>query len=543
MPRYPSSAGEALLKAQNDVLELVARGSPLASSLDVLLRAIESLSPGMLSSILLLDGDGVHVRHGAAPSLPASYVQAIDGEPIGPRAGSCGTAAYLRRPVIVDDIATDPLWEKYRDIALSHGLRACWSTPIFDGRQRVLGTFALYFRTPTGPSDHHRELIALTTHTAAIAIGDARERQAAQRREAQLDDAQRVAQMGSFEWEAGSPTITCSKELRRIFGLEPNDPQTTFDAYLDRIHGEDREQVQTIVEHSLRERTPLDFEYRIVRPDGAIRHIRSQGRWRPNDAGEMVRLAGISQDITDRKLAEEQARISEQLRIRNEQLKAFAYMVSHDLKAPLRSVSGYAHELARQHRQQLNERAAHCVDEIVAGAQELDALIEDLLHYARLDAETPKTTDVDLAEIVESILRDRRALIRTHRAQVSIELGIERLHTWERGLAVALTNVIDNALKFSRDASPPRILVRSEPCASGVRITVADNGIGFDVRHRDRIFGLFQRLVSSEQFEGTGAGLAIVKRVVEKIGGRVSAESTAGAGATFVLDLPSLVTP
>ena len=159
-----------LLEGQNLVLELIARGESLHQVLDTLLRVIQLQCPGMLASILLLDPDGSHVRHGAAPDLPEDYVRAIDGLPIGPQAGSCGTAAYTRKPVIVGDIATDPLWNDYRAIALQHDLRACWSTPIFDSKQRVLGTFAMYFRAPGLPQHGHLRLIDISTHIAAIAI-------------------------------------------------------------------------------------------------------------------------------------------------------------------------------------------------------------------------------------------------------------------------------------------------------------------------------------------------------------------------------------
>jgi GAF domain-containing protein len=124
----------------------------------------------MLASILLLDQDGNHVRHGGAPDLPEAYVRAIDGLAIGPKAGSCGTAAFTRKQVIVGDIATDPLWDDYRALALQYGLRACWSTPIFDPEQRVLGTFAMYFRTPGLPNQTHLKLIEVSTHIASVAI-------------------------------------------------------------------------------------------------------------------------------------------------------------------------------------------------------------------------------------------------------------------------------------------------------------------------------------------------------------------------------------
>ena len=159
-----------VLEGQSLVLELIARGESLHQVLDTLLRVIQLQCSGMLASILLLDPDGLHVRHGAAPNLPEEYVRAVDGLAIGPQAGSCGTAAFTRKAVVVGDIAADPLWNDYRDIALKHDLRACWSTPIFDSERRVLGTFAMYFRAPGLPDESHLRLIEISTHIAAIAI-------------------------------------------------------------------------------------------------------------------------------------------------------------------------------------------------------------------------------------------------------------------------------------------------------------------------------------------------------------------------------------
>lgn len=162
--------GEALLTGQKQVLELIATGAPLTETLTTLVRLIEAQSPEMLCTVLLLDADGVHIRHGAAPSLPEEFARAINGQPIGPCAGSCGTAAFRREPVVVEDIATDPLWADYRAFALPHGLRACWSTPIFNARRQVLGTFAIYYRQPERPTTRHQRIIEIATQTAAVAI-------------------------------------------------------------------------------------------------------------------------------------------------------------------------------------------------------------------------------------------------------------------------------------------------------------------------------------------------------------------------------------
>ena len=161
---------EILLAGEKQVLEMIAKGEPLPKVLVTIACNIESQSDGMFCTILLLDSDGLHVRHGAAPSMKETFIRAIDGQPIGPNAGSCGTAAYRKEPVYVTDIASDPLWEDYRQVALEHGLRACWSTPIKSSEGRVLGTFAMYYGEPRTPEPADLRLIEFATHLAGIGI-------------------------------------------------------------------------------------------------------------------------------------------------------------------------------------------------------------------------------------------------------------------------------------------------------------------------------------------------------------------------------------
>jgi PAS domain S-box-containing protein len=162
--------GEALLAGEKRLLEMVAKGDSLSAILDAICRLVEELCSGCLCSILLLDSSGKRLWHGAGPSIPKPYAQAIDGFVIGPNVGSCGSAAYRAGQVIVSDIATDPLWTRFRDEALTNGLRACWSTPILSFENKVLGTFAMYYREPRSPAPRHQDVIEQITHLASIAI-------------------------------------------------------------------------------------------------------------------------------------------------------------------------------------------------------------------------------------------------------------------------------------------------------------------------------------------------------------------------------------
>jgi signal transduction histidine kinase len=172
---------ELLLIGQTQLLELIAHGATLSTVLTELIGFLEGQSDGARCSILLLDCDGLRLRHAAAPSLPESFTEAVDGVLIGPHAGSCGTAAFTGKPVITEDIATDANWVDWRQLALPLGLRACWSTPIVDERGKVLGTFAMYYEEPTIPEARDRSIVAVATHIAAIAI--TRDRADAQRRD------------------------------------------------------------------------------------------------------------------------------------------------------------------------------------------------------------------------------------------------------------------------------------------------------------------------------------------------------------------------
>lgn len=158
------------LAEQARIEQMIEAKAPLQEILSQLLLMIEAQSPEMIGSILLLSEDGNHVKHAVAPSLPQNYVKVIDGSPIGPKHGSCGTAMFRGKPVIVTDIATDPLWEEYRGFASAIDVAACWSTPIMSSKGKVLGSFAMYYREPRTPTGEESHLTNVATQLAGRAI-------------------------------------------------------------------------------------------------------------------------------------------------------------------------------------------------------------------------------------------------------------------------------------------------------------------------------------------------------------------------------------
>jgi PAS domain S-box-containing protein len=189
---------EVLLAGEKRLLEMIARGNSRQQVLDAACLLVEDLASGSLCSILLFDASANCLRHGAAPSLSTTYTEAIDGAVIGPSVGSCGTAAYRAETVIVSDIAIDPLWADFRDLALTHELRACWSTPILSSARKVLGTFATYYREPRSPSPQEQNVIERITHLASIAIEREQGEEVLRQAQADLAHVSRVTTMGEL---------------------------------------------------------------------------------------------------------------------------------------------------------------------------------------------------------------------------------------------------------------------------------------------------------------------------------------------------------
>jgi signal transduction histidine kinase len=224
---------QALRDGESRILEMIARDAPLEEILEHLVLVVEAQFTGLLCSVLLLDEDGQHARHGAAPSLPKPYSKAIDGLSIGPNAGSCGTAMYRRETVVVTDILQDPLWEPYRSLVEPYGFRACWSTPILAHSGQALGSFAMYYREPRSPSAPETHALELATHLAGIAIERKlarEERERLRQAQADLTHINRVNTMGeltaSLAHEIRQPisaAVTNAKTCLRWLGRDEPD--------------------------------------------------------------------------------------------------------------------------------------------------------------------------------------------------------------------------------------------------------------------------------------------------------------------------------
>ena len=330
---------------------------------------------------------------------------------------------------------------------------------------------------------------------------------------------------------------------REFTGQAPDEIQGR--GWMDALHPDDRERIGELWSRSIRRRAPCNTEFRLRRHDGDYRYMSVHGVPVLERDGAIREWVGTCADITARVLAEEEVdKLHERLEKRvvertaeleaaNRELEAFAYSVSHDLRAPLRAVDGFSRILLDEYGPQLPAEAQHYLEVARNNAVQMGELIDGLLSFSRLGRQPVRKQVVKTGDLVRQVLEDFRPE-RTGR-QVEITVGCLPACAGDPLLLKQVfTNLLSNALKYTRTRDVAKIEIAS---ADSKAYYVRDNGVGFDMRYADKLFGVFQRLHKAEEYEGTGVGLAIVQRIIHRLGGRVWAESELNQGATFYFTL------
>jgi PAS domain S-box-containing protein len=533
---------EVLLAGEKHLLEMIARGKSRALILEGACLLVEELASGCLSSVLLLDPQAKCLRHGAAPSLPLAYTAAIDGGAIGPSAGSCGTAAYRAEPVIVSDIASDPLWANYRDLALAHGLRSCWSTPILSSAGQVLGTFATYYREPRSPSPQEHTVIERISQLASIAVERTQAEERLRQSEAYLFEVQRLSHTGSMHWKVSNGELSWSDEACRIFEY---DLTTTPRPELvrQRIHPNDRAFVQqTENRHRKGDYVDVDFEYRLLMPDGRVKHLHAIAHPLHDSSGNLEVVSAVM-DVTaikqgDEALRQAQADLAHVSRVTTmgEMTASLAHEVSQPIAAAVTNANACLRWLAGDIPNLEEARAAAA--RIVRDGTRVAAIISRLRLLFTKGA--PQRELVDVNEVIrEMILLLRKEAMR-YSLSVRTELAADLPQVM--GDRVQLQQVIMNLILNSFDAMKDMDATRELAIKSRraehqqLLVSVSDTGVGLPPQ-RDQIFNAF----FTTKLHGIGMGLSISRSIVESHGGRLWAADNSPRGASFCLTLPTTV--
>ncbi len=538
-----------LLRHQTGVLELIAAGAPLREVLTRVAVCLEELIRGSSCSILLLDPVNATLHHGAAPSLPAVYSALIDGLKIGPDTGSCGTAAHLGIPVVVDDIALDSRWLRFRELARLHDLRSCWSSPI-RGRSGIVGTFAVYHRHPHRPPLREQRLVERFTHLAGVAIDHSLLFGAMVESEERFRRAFEDNAVGMVLTDADGQLIRVNRAIQEMVG------QSEFQL-LGTVLGElviptaataDRAAAAMgLTDHDggADGSASIHYEATVRRPNGRIMNLAVAVSPVRGANGAPVHLCMNLLDITQRQAAESERRARREAEVARATAEAasrakseFVATLNHELRTPLQAIMGFTELLSTLDLPAERRRAA--LGHIESATAHVLVMVDDLLDIAKIEAETLsiQLESVDLGVLSAEVL----ALLAPLAHERDVTLGQATAPVLvladRRRLRQVLINLVTNGVRYNRPGGT--VTVTAIDDGTVVSIDVHDTGRGIPADRLGRLFTPFDRLGAERTTElGVGLGLAVAKALTLAMDGTLDVRSTEGEWTTLQVRLPA----
>lgn len=356
-----------------------------------------------------------------------------------------------------------------------------------------------------------------------------------------LQLALQVAHMGTWEWDVVHDRFLWSPEAFELYGVPAAAFAGTYQAYLAFVTPESRDRVDEQIKQFLADsyqQTIIQYEHEIMRGDGKVAWIEVRGALFLNEAGQPERMIGVFADVTARKIADRQlAAYTAELERSNRELQEFAYVASHDLQEPLRKIQTFGDRLEKRYYPLLDERGKDYLDRMQSAAARMQTLIVDLLAFSRVRTHGQPFSPVNLSQITRQVLQDLEIMMAETQAEITVA-DLPEIEADAMQMKQLFQNLLSNAIKFRRPGVPPKIDIHGRIHNTWCQITVSDNGIGFDEKYNERIFLVFERLHGRDHYPGTGIGLAICRRIVERHGGSIHAHSQPGEGSTFTVELP-----
>ena len=352
-----------------------------------------------------------------------------------------------------------------------------------------------------------------------------------------LDFAMESGNIGVWEWSKKTNRLVLDRRMKKIFGLPNDSSDKTFAILEKHIIDEDLPHVQMVFNKALNEQTPFETVSRIRLDNGEIKYINIKALVNKDSDGSSTGLTGVCFDITEMKKGVEMAlfKLNEELLRSNKELQQFAYVASHDLQEPLRMITSFTQLLALRYKDQLDQDAKEFIQYAVDGALRMQNLINALLSYSRIQTKGKVFSDADMNEALDTALMNLDAAIRKKDVQITAD-KLPTVKADEGQMVHLFQNFIGNAVKFC--TVKPEIHISASDDDDHYTFSVRDNGIGIEPQYFDRIFQIFQRLHTREEYNGTGIGLAICKRIVERHGGKIWVESKQNEGSCFFFTIP-----
>ncbi|HEX7692296.1 MAG TPA: PAS domain S-box protein [Sediminibacterium sp.] len=533
---------QTLEKLERDVLEMNARAtSNIEHTLDFYLRAIEHLHEGMYCSVMKMKGNKLY--EWSAPSLPENFRMGLkEGIPVGEKAGSCGTAAFRKEKVVVSDIEHDPLWEMARDISLQQGLRACWSFPLIDSHSKVIGTFAIYYKTVKIPTPEEEYTLERAKNLLMIILENKLSMEAVKHSNQRYDMVALATNDAIWDWDTESDMVSrTGKGLKMLFGYDLEESQLDEEFWHKRIHPDDIKSVFDKQRKILENASEMywEDEYRFLKKNGVYAYVHDKGYIIRDDAGKAIRVLGATRDITERKenealLLELNNRLkqrADELSASNVELERFAYIASHDMQEPLRMITSFLQLFKKKYEAHIDETAEQYIHFAVDGADRMKKLIQDLLQYSRIGSNKGHFEEIHTNDLLDEVVGVFLTAIEETGARITTgqlpDIKANRTQMFQ-----LFQNLIGNAMKY-HSQEPPEIRIEGKDEGGQYVFSVKDNGIGIKPVFFEKIFILFQRLHHKHEYSGTGIGLAVCKKIVDRHHGKIWVESEPGKGSCF----------
>ncbi|TDG06586.1 PAS domain S-box protein [Paraburkholderia guartelaensis] len=538
---------EALLAGENRLLEMIATGQALPTVLDALCRLVEEIASDCVCRVTFQDTHGTACRHLGSPGLPKRFLPRSGARAASYDSGPLGMAVSLKAQVIVPDVASDVRWTRaWRERSLAHGLRSCWATPILSRTNEVLGTFTLFRSDAGNPTPLQHDLIAQLTHIASIAIERAHSIAARQEADERLRQSaalmakvEQLSSSGSFCWCPQTGSITWSEQMYGIFGIEPGVP-ITLDMIAARFHPGDRLILDEMIERAQAGKD-LEFEHRLLMPDGSVRHIHIQAHPTRDTQGGLDYI-GAAQDMTERRESEGallalRAELAHLSRVNSQ--GALTASIAHEINQPLAGiVTNASTGLRMLSAQPPNVEGA--LETVRRTIRDGHRASEAMARLRALFSKKAATTDaVDLVEATHEVIellqcevRNKRIVLHVKAADNLPPVTGDRIQLQQVVLSLLL-NAIEAMSGVDERPRQMRVSIERDD-GDCVRLAVTDSGVGIDPQHAAKLFDPFFTTTR----EDMGIGLSVSRRIIESHGGRLWASSNADPGATFTFSIP-----
>lgn len=369
-----------------------------------------------------------------------------------------------------------------------------------------------------------------------------------------LDETEELLQFGSWGWEISTHTVTWTSGLYTLLGYTREEVagRIDYDFYLSHVVEEYYQPFQVVIQNALHEKSDFNFEYVIKTKPGALKTISTKGKIVKDESGGVVKVLCINRDITAlRSFEKEQERNIRELNRSNKDLEEFAYIASHDLQEPLRKISMFTERLKAKYDKTLDKEGELFIDRILNSTGNMRTLIDNLLNFSRANRRSHTYDQVNLGAILDEVISDLELKIEETKSKINLSGTFPALEAVSSEMTQLFSNILSNAIKFRKNSDLAEIdvhaskLSKAEKLLHGLpvnnifhKIEVKDNGIGFEPEYAEKIFQIFQRLGGKAEYPGSGIGLAICKKIVEKHNGLIFAKSQSDEGAVFTVILP-----